>query len=387
MTALPSDPVLADWARWLENVGWAAFILDPDYTVVWVSDEMAEFAHESDSEALGIGRHLVSAFFDSAWSRQMTPESQVAVFQEIVPLVAGDPDLKRTLLEVVPDELRAIVEEVEPQPMPYFWSSSFGFIRDELEPYKVNFAFTRIHDDSGKRLGAIFTSFMDVRPNLFVLLARGNQEMYERMASLVEPRRRQGAVLFADLEASAQLSRQLPTVQYFKLIRSLSTTLDEVVATNHGVIGKHAGDGATAFFLSEHLGSPSKAALAAITAARQMQQRISELPVSLSGEAAACVLNVGIHWGAGLFMGQLVPGGRLDVTALGDEVNECARIQESTRSGDVLASKALVEQLTDDDAAEVGLDPEKLVYAPLGDVPTASDKAKRDAGTLAVTAL
>jgi class 3 adenylate cyclase len=99
------------------------------------------------------------------------------------------------------------------------------------------------------------------------------------------------------------------------------------------------------------------------------------------------LMNIGLHWGGALYMGQLVPGGRLDVTALGDEVNECARIQDSARGATILASKALLEQLTEDDAAGVGLDPEKIVYQPLSDWPTVTEKARRDAGGVAVTEL
>ena len=86
-------------------------------------------------------------------------------------------------------------------------------------------------------------------------------------------------------------------------------------------------------------------------------------------------------------MVQLVPGGRLDVTALGDEVNEAARIQETAASGETLASKQLIEQLTEEDAAGLGLDLEKLSYRPLAEIDRAPEKAVRDAGGLAVTSL
>jgi class 3 adenylate cyclase len=246
---------------------------------------------------------------------------------------------------------------------------------------------SRIHDDEGDFMGAMFTAFMGVKASLVTLLALGDQSMYERMAKLVDPRRRQAAVLFCDLESSAVLSRQLPTVQYFKLIRQFSTCVDEVIGRHKGIIGKHAGDGASALFLIDDLGTASGAAHAAIKAARDLQQRVEELDVTMSADVGHCVLNVGLHWGGGLYMGQLVPGGRLDVTALGDEVNECARIQETARNGSLIASKGLIEQLTEEDAADLGIDTEKLTYKQLTELPDASEKAKRDAGGLPVTAL
>jgi class 3 adenylate cyclase len=47
-------------------------------------------------------------------------------------------------------------------------------------------------------------------------------------------------------------------------------------------------------------------------------------------------------------MGQVVTGGRLGVTALGDEVNECARMKQTATGGALLASKALIERLDPD---------------------------------------
>ena len=62
-------------------------------------------------------------------------------------------------------------------------------------------------------------------------------------------------------------------------------------------------------------------------------------------------INAGVHWGGALYLGQVITGGRLEVTALGDEVNECARIQQSARDGALLASKPLVERLDPEHAA------------------------------------
>lgn len=232
-------------------------------------------------------------------------------------------------------------------------------------------------------MGLLGLFYMDVRPNLLTLLARGDQEMYERMARLVEPGPRQAAVLFCDLHQSVRLSRTMPSVGYFKLVRKLWTGIDQAVAHETGIIGKHAGDGASAFFLVDDLGSNSKAAAAAIRAAR----RIHEIGEDVFAEVldSECLMKIGVHWGGSLYMGQLVPGGRLDVTALGDEVNEAARVQETAGVGETLVTKQLLEQLTPEDAAEVGLDLEKLIYQTLAERPSATEKATRDAGALAVT--
>ena len=86
-------------------------------------------------------------------------------------------------------------------------------------------------------------------------------------------------------------------------------------------------------------------------------------------------------------MGQIVTGGRLEVTALGDEVNQAARIQEVCRGGGTLVSKEIVERLDPAAASAIGIDPAAVAYRILGEVPGASEKAKRDAGSLAITAI
>jgi len=75
------------------------------------------------------------------------------------------------------------------------------------------------------------------------------------------------------------------------------------------------------------------------------------------------------------------------VTALGDEVNEAARIQQSARHGRVLGSKALLERLTVDGPTEMGIDPARLEYEPLESLEGVTEKAIRDAGHLAVVDL
>ncbi|MGI8774869.1 MAG: hypothetical protein ACR2KQ_07645 [Actinomycetota bacterium] len=96
-------------------------------------------------------------------------------------------------------------------------------------------------------------------------------------------------------------------------------------------------------------------------------------------------MKVGLHWGGTLYMGQLVPGGRLEVTALGDEVNEAARVQQSAAPGTTLVTKHLLERLDPVDAADLGIDLEKTRFEVIADLATADDKARRDAGALAVS--
>ena len=158
------------------------------------------------------------------------------------------------------------------------------------------------------------------------------------------------------------------------------TEADQAAITAPGSSGRHAGDGVTAFFLAEQAGSRAAACAAALR--RRARDRRAGARTSMPrGELK---INAGVHWGGALYLGQVITGGRLEVTALGDEVNECARIQQSARDGALLASKPLVERLDPDDAAAFGLDPLTITYRTVGELPGVTPKAVRDAGGMPV---
>jgi class 3 adenylate cyclase len=138
----------------------------------------------------------------------------------------------------------------------------------------------------------------------------------------------------------------------------------------------------TAFFLAEALGSESAAARAAIDAARTLRNAVAEIAERSGLAPDDVVLRFGLHWGATLYVGLIKTVARSEVTALGDEVNEAARIEACASGGRALASKALIERLNRDDART--LDLERVNYTPLGELTTATEKARRDAPAIAV---
>jgi len=101
-------------------------------------------------------------------------------------------------------------------------------------------------------------------------------------------------------------------------------------------------------------------------------------------EPSSVSLRFGLHWGATLYIGAVSSAGRSEVTALGDEANEAARIEACATGGRALASKNLLERLEPDDAAALGLDPDRMSYTLLGELDTATEKARRDAPAIAV---
>jgi class 3 adenylate cyclase len=216
------------------------------------------------------------------------------------------------------------------------------------------------------------------------MTALGDLGHYERMDRVAKAGRRAAAVLFADLESSSPLSRKLSTASYFTLVRRLARAADQCVVDAGGLVGTHAGDGIVAFFLAETSGSESAAARSCIAAARAMRDAVGGVAASCELPPEDVVLRFGMHWGANLYVGQIATSGRTEVTALGDQVNETARIEACATGGRALASKDLVERLEPNDAAVLDLHPDTITYTPLGELATATDKARRDAPAIAV---
>lgn len=409
----PDHPVLAEVARELEKTRGASLLCDSRWTLVWVSEELRALIGEDDPASLGYGKHIVEAYLSGPWSAHITPESQMQAFFTEWPIVMNDTPGGRVgvleafqrgvanwdqppdwveLEEVTEEALETVISQLEPVVPPPVWSNVFDYVQGDLPPTPITQVHTRLHSSDGEFVGTAVFYDPGLPARVLSLVSRGDEAMFERMARLIEPGRKQAAVLFADLQASSALSRRLPSAAYFRLISALTTAIDEVVCAREGIVGKHAGDGATAFFLADDLGSSSGAARAAIQAAKDISSRVGTAAKSVAEdtglvEGADLQVNVGVHWGGMLYMGQLVTSGRLEVTALGDAVNECARIQAAASDGELLVSKNLIEHLSPEDAAAVDVDPDAVVYRTVAELPGVSPKAVRDAGTIPVTPL
>jgi class 3 adenylate cyclase len=388
MTAIAqiAEPRLRELAEQLDAHRWAAELVDDRWHLVWVSEELTAMRGE-DPGQIRFGQHLLMS--RTAGFTVLGESSREDWVRTNVPFMLHGPDGdKAAIAGMLPSDLRAVVEELEPQSPPPRWMSAFDFMRGEFFG-RVSYIGERVQDEDGRLIGYLFLYVPDLPASLLTLLVRGERSMYERMARLIEAMLRPAAILFADLESSSALSRRLSTAGYFRLITSLRTAFDGAVAALGGIVGKHAGDGVSAFFLSEQVGSDSAAARAALEIARGVNDVAAGVAHKLSDdglalEAMDCRLHVGVHWGANLYIGQVATEGRLEVTALGDAVNEAARIEQSATGGRVLASKPLLERLSAEDAAALALDPARLSYELVAELQGAPDKAARDAGSIAV---
>ena len=403
-SSLPDHPILAAWASALNETGNFAEILDADWRYVFVTDELSVTRQALGLPAIPIGAHLLSAEgvqaeLGGSWP---SPEVRRAWFLTAGRYVlASTPGGREELRRLVHPEFADLVDELQSLDHPVV--AVLAPLRERAAAFGVAAgstasganadmpatAFTFPIEESHEHVVG-FCAVIKPAAGMSLLAAataRADLVHLERMRVVERPDRRPGAILMADLESSTLLSRRLSTAQYFALIRRLIRAADHCIINAGGVVGRHAGDGVVALFLDETTGSESAAASACITAARTLRDALVDIAARSSLSEAELSMRFGLHWGATLYMGRILTEGRSEVTALGDEMNEAARIEACATGGRMFASKTVIERLNHADANSLGLDTNHMTYTPLTDLSTATDKARRDAPSIAVCEL
>jgi class 3 adenylate cyclase len=386
---LPDEPALADVARALRDTGQWGWVVDHEWRWAYVTDELRlTFGAYEELASFAIGAHCFGPESMRASKRwrfgSNTTELQRVTFAGLGPFVLADtPGGRDALRELVDPLLRDMVDDLSPLDAAAlsFASAGTGLGRTTGVPL----AALRIRDAAGRLAGtAMIAKPAAGMATIATMTSMGDLRHFERMQQVAAAGRRPAAVLFADLEGSSALAKRLSTASYFSLGRRLVHAADQCVVDAGGLVGRHVGDGVVAFFLTETAGSDSAAARACIATARAVRAAAREVAGRSNLQPDDAVMRFGLHWGSTLYVGNIATAGRTEVTALGDEVNDAARIEACATGGRVLASKALIERLDPTDAAALGIDPDGVTYTPLADLDTATDKARRDAPALAV---
>jgi class 3 adenylate cyclase len=386
---LPEDPALAEVAASLQGSGHWGWVVDPQWRIAFVTDELRfTFGGHVKFADWPIGAHFFGPDMLSATRHWRFGTTTDELFRSNFAAVGGwvltdTPGGREELRTLVDPVLHDMVDEITAHDEAGHWYAGAGTaLMGAVGVHVLGF---RIRDHDGRLAGtAMITKPAAGMATLGSITSMGDPRHFQRMLQVAKAGRRPAAVLFADLEASSPLSRRLSTASYFALGRRLVRASDAAIIEAGGLPGRHVGDGTVAFFLGEICGSESAAARACITAARSLRSALDDVAARSDLAPEDVVLRFGLHWGSTLYVGSITTGGRAEVTALGDEVNEAARIEACASGGRMLASKALMERLEPDDAQALGLDPDHITYTALGDLATATEKARRDAPAIAV---
>lgn len=387
---LPEHPLLREAAAAFEEARHWAWIVDGDWRIVYMTDDArVSWARRGGRYApVAVGHHLFSresmALREDWLYGLTTTDLWRDFFRTFGSLVLNDtPGGREALGQLVDPSLVDIVEELEPRDTAIHGGTILatgltGLLTTQMVAH-------RLRDADGTLVGTVMTGKPHAGMSVLIGLTYDRDLGHlERMERFMNADRYPAAILFADLEASSELSRTMSTAAYFALGRRLVRAADQCVVEAGGLVGRHVGDGVVAFFPALTSGSPSAAARACIEAARSLRAAISDVARRSNLADDDVVLRFGLHWGSTLYIGRITTAARAEVTALGDQVNEAARIEACATGGHTLASKDLIEHLDAADASALNLDPNRLAYTRLSELSTATDKARRDAPAIAV---
>jgi class 3 adenylate cyclase len=391
---LPEDPTLAEVASAMRDATHWATIVDARWQIVYTTDDLrlaSGFMIEPAPSRVGL--HMFSTeilnLSASGPASELTVESareHLATFGGwVLEDTPGGPD---ALKAVIDPRLHDIVDQLGTPGQSMALSGTYAGYGVGGNRPTLDLTGIRLRDANGRLAGtALIQKPHHSMSMLAILGAQGDAQHFTRMQSVASAGRRPAAILFADLEASAPLARRLSTANYFALGRRMARAADKCIIDAGGMTGRHVGDGVVAFFIAEHFGSESGAASACITAARALTAAMEEVASHSDLAREDLTMRYGLHWGATLYVGQISTVGRTEITALGDEVNEGARIEACATGGRTLASKHLIERLDPEAASTLGVDLDHITYTQLGDLSTATDKARRDAPPIAVCSI
>lgn len=389
---LPDDALLAEVATAFDSAGHWGWLVDADWNVVYASDEhRLSFGGTTAMAPIVIGEHLFSPAWLQVGSESRfglnRPELWRGFFSDLGGLVLDDtPGGRDALRALVDPSLCDLVDHLAPDDAA---ALAFSFVGTGVEgTFEVRGNAVRIHDSDGRRRGTVLYSKPAAGMSILAVMAFERDARHlDRMRRVASAKRRPAAILFGDLEASSALARRLSTASYFAVGRRIVRAADRCVVASGGLPGRHVGDGVVAFFVAETFASESVAARACISAARSLRETMNDVARRSALRSDDVVMRFGLHWGSTLYLGNITTPARTEVTALGDEVNEAARIEACASGGRILASKSLVERLDPADCRVLDVDPEHVTYAQLADLDTATDKARRDAPAIAVCEL
>jgi adenylate cyclase len=141
------------------------------------------------------------------------------------------------------------------------------------------------------------------------------------------------SILFADVRGSTSLSEQMTPMDFQKLINRFYVGATNVIAEEHGLVEKLAGDAVAAFWGAGIAGK--NYVERTIRAAQKIRKNM---------EAQNIPVGIGVHAGVAYFGAMGSEDGLADISAIGDEVNTTARIASKATAGEILVSEVALKQ-------------------------------------------
>lgn len=149
------------------------------------------------------------------------------------------------------------------------------------------------------------------------------------------------SMLFVDVRGSTALSEGMSPTEFKQLINRFYVGVTQVIAEEHGLVEKLAGDSVAAFWGAGFAGK--NYAARTVRTAQKIIETMNQQKIPVG---------IGVHAGVAYFGAMGSADGIVDISAIGDEVNLAARLASKAAAGEIIISEAALSQ------AEV--EPDKL---------------------------
>lgn len=188
--------------------------------------------------------------------------------------------------------------------------------------------------ETNRKLENITRSLSRFVPQTVVdALMRGETDQVARID------RRNLTVFFSDIVGFTQIASRQEPEPLAALLMDYFTAMTEICNRHGGTLDQFIGDAVLIFFGDPETRGASKDALAAVTMALEMQEKMEELRHKWHAEGFSQEIHVRMGISTGYcHVGNFGSKSRLHYTAIGNTVNEAARIQAVAEPDTVLLS-------------------------------------------------
>jgi adenylate cyclase len=176
----------------------------------------------------------------------------------------------------------------------------------------------------------------------------------------LEGRERLITILFTDLRASTTLAEGKLPYDVLFILNQFFHEMTQALAASDGHYSQFTGDGLMALY-GLHAADPKSGPADAVRGAQEMLGRLDQLNDRLRGDLREPLrIGIGIHFSEAI-VGAMGPPRSQVITAIGDAVNTCARLENLTKEYGcaVVISRQAAE------AADLNLDGQELHEAPV----------------------
>jgi class 3 adenylate cyclase len=163
------------------------------------------------------------------------------------------------------------------------------------------------------------------------------QIMRSDQGLLLQNRKQETTILFADIRSFTTLSEHMPPEKVIDILNEYFDNMVDIIFEHHGILDKFVGDELMAVF---GLVSPSKEgrhhAVHAVRAATAMQDRIGTLMQDFTAKGYPVFeIGIGINTGETV-VGNVGSKNRMDYTVIGDTVNVAARLEQMAEGSAII---------------------------------------------------